>query len=147
MRRASLTILLISFATSRWLRRSCTPPWGVHGLAFILESNVGFPRAQRHWCRFFKPARMGDFLEVTIWIGRPDAALHGVLLRGEAREGETDLVARANYSVVCVDRHKFTPIPVPEELVALLGDYLPPVTERLDPITEGRPAEKGSKGT
>ena len=93
--------------------------------------NVGFPRVET-WTRFFKPARMGDFLEITTWIER--RTNRSMQFNFDVRrEGETDLVAKAHYTVVSIDRLHFKPIPLPEELLDLLKDYLPPVTERAKP--------------
>ena len=86
---------------------------------------VGFPRVEV-WCRYRKPARLGDSLDVTLWIEkRTQTAL---VLRFEMRRaGETDLVVEATSRLVCVNR-QFRPIPLPAELIALFGDYLPPVS-------------------
>ncbi|MBI2818188.1 MAG: acyl-CoA thioesterase [Acidobacteria bacterium] len=88
---------------------------------------VGFPRVEAH-CRYYKPARLGDVLETTLWIAHRSSRsmkFHFEL----RREGETDLVAEGNYAIVCINR-QFKPVPFPEELLQLLGDYLPPITHR-----------------
>jgi acyl-CoA thioester hydrolase len=91
------------------------------------KHQIGFPRVET-WCRYHKPARLGDLLEITVWIGR--RSLRSIQFCFELRrDGELDLVAEGNYSLVCVNR-EFQPVPLPGDLLRLLGDYLPPASER-----------------
>ena len=87
---------------------------------------IGFPRAET-WCRFRKPVKMGDLIEVTLWIGkRTQRSLQYCF--EVRRDGEEEVLAEAHYTVVCINR-QFQPVPLPQEVLDLLGDYLPPVTE------------------
>jgi acyl-CoA thioester hydrolase len=95
--------------------------------SIYLDLQVGFPRVETH-CRFHKPARLGDLLEVTVWISQRSS--RSMEFQFEVRrDGETDLVAVASYSIVCINR-QFKPVPFPEELLQVLGPYLPPVSNR-----------------
>jgi len=90
------------------------------------------------WCKYRKPARLGDLMEVTAWIGRrtqKSLRFHFEM----RREGDPELAAEGNYTVVCVNR-KFQSVPLPPELIELFGEYLPPAVERPVPTTQG-PAE------
>ncbi len=90
--------------------------------------HFGLPRAEV-WCRYLKPARQGDLMEITIWIERRTEK--SLLFHFEMRrEGDTELAAEARYAVVCVDLRQFRPIPLPAEIIKLLRDYLPPKTAR-----------------
>ena len=88
---------------------------------------VGFPRVETS-CRFYQPARMGDVLDIAVSI--PKRTRRSMQFCFELRrEGESALVATGNYSIVCVNR-KFQAVPFPEELLQMLAEFLPPVTER-----------------
>ena len=91
---------------------------------------VGFPRVEL-WCRYRKPARWGDVIEITTWINeRTDKSM---LYQFEMRrDGEPELVAEASYRVVCVKRPEFRAVPLPPLLLDVLRDYLPPLTPRAD---------------
>lgn len=100
---------------------------------------VGFPRVET-WCKFFKPARQGDLMEVTAWIGRRTAKT--LLFQFELRrDGDPELAAEGGYTVVCVDRKRFQSVPVPSQVLELLQDYLPPVT-----ASTGKASGKRSSG-
>ena len=99
------------------------------------QLQVGFPRVEA-WCKFRKPARLGDLIEVTAWIGR--RTQKSLLFHFEMRrEGEAELVAEGHYTVVCVSRPQFRSIPLPAELIELLREYLPPVSHRPEQAGEG----------
>jgi YbgC/YbaW family acyl-CoA thioester hydrolase len=89
--------------------------------------HIGFPRVEI-WCRFRKPIPEGTLIEVTIWIAKrtQTALVFNVEIR---REGESDIAAEAHYRLVCVKRPEFKPIPIPEEVLHLLRDYIPPLTK------------------
>jgi acyl-CoA thioesterase FadM len=92
---------------------------------FFQNLKVGFPRVEV-WCRYRKPARLGDWLDVTVWFEKRTRT--AFILRFEIRrEGETDLVAEATSRLVCVNR-QFQPVPLPEEFLSLFRDYLPPLS-------------------
>lgn len=94
---------------------------------FLHRLPVKFPRAEA-WCRFRKPAREGDLIEVTTWIGkRTETSL--VFQFEIRRDGDHALVAESHYRVVCVSRAQFQPAPWPVEVLDLLRDYLPPRTQ------------------
>lgn len=82
-------------------------------------------------CRYYNPARIGDVLDITVWIARRTQRSMKFCFEMR-REGEAALVAEGHYSIVCVNR-QFQPIPFPDGVLQLLADYLPPVTERLVP--------------
>ena len=87
---------------------------------------VGFPRVET-WCKFFKPARHGDLMVVTVWIGRRTEKT--LLFQFELRrDGDTELAAEGGYTVVCVDRKRFQSIPLHSQVLEILQDYLPPAT-------------------
>jgi len=97
------------------------------------QLQVGFPRVET-WCRYYKPVQLGDLVDVTMWIER--RTQRSMQFSFEVRrEGEPELAAEGNYTIVCIDR-QFQPVPFPEELLRLLGDYLPPVTARAASLTE-----------
>lgn len=102
------------------------------------DLQVGFPRVET-WCRYHKPARLGDLLEVTVWIShRTRRSLRfNFELR---RDGEAALVAEGNYTIVCINR-QFHPIVFPSELLELLADYIPPFTQRPAAVGKGASAE------
>ena len=94
------------------------------------QLQVGFPRVEA-WCKFRKPARLGDLIEVTAWIGR--RTQKSLLFHFEMRrEGEADLVAEGHYTVVCVKRPQFHSISLPQEMIELLREYLPPLSHRTE---------------
>ena len=97
----------------------------------LRDLQVGFPRVET-WAKFLKPARQGDLMEVTTWIGkRTNKSMH---FHFEVRrEGDPELATEGNYTVVCVNR-QFQPIPLPPVLIERMGDYLPPLTQRQPPI-------------
>jgi len=98
------------------------------------QLQVGFPRVEA-WCQYRKPARHGDLMEVTTWIGR--RTQRSLRFHFEMRRaGDPELAAEGNYTVVCVNR-KFQPVPVPPELIELLREYLPVITKRPAPATQG----------
>ncbi len=91
------------------------------------QLQVGFPRVEAS-CTYRKPARHGDMMEVTTWIGRRTQKT--LLFHFEMRrEGDPQIAAEGQYTVVCVNR-KFQPVPIPAEMIELLGEYLPAQTER-----------------
>ena len=90
------------------------------------QCQVGFPRAET-WCRFRKPVKMGYLIEVTVWIEKRTRRSMQYCFEVR-RYGETELLAEGNYTVVCINR-QFQPVPMPQEVLDLLEDYLPPVTE------------------
>jgi len=92
---------------------------------------VGFPRAET-MCRYYKPARMGDVIEMKVWIGRRTRRTLKFYFE-LVRQDDRVLIAEGNYTIVCVNR-QFQPVPLPEELLQLMADYLPPMTER--PVDE-----------
>ena len=86
------------------------------------QLEVGFPRVEAA-CKFYKPARQGDLMEVTTWIAR--RSQKSMLFHFEMRrEKDPELAAEGHYTVVCVNR-QFRPIPLPPELLELLREYLP----------------------
>ena len=91
------------------------------------ELLVGFPRVETH-CKYYKPARMGDLLEVTIWVAKRTQRTLQYCFEVR-RDGEHDLVAEGNYTVVCINR-QFKSVPIPHEVIELFGDFMPPMTER-----------------
>lgn len=95
------------------------------GIFFQLQ--VGFPRVETT-CRYHQPARVGDLLDATVWIARRTTRSMQFCFELR-REGETELVAQGNYTIVCVTR-QFKSVPFPEAVLQLLADYLPPLTEQ-----------------
>lgn len=94
------------------------------------------------WCKFRKPARHGDLMEVTIWIGR--RTQKSLLFHFEMRrEGDPELAAEGHYTVVCVNR-KFQSVAVPRELIELFGEYLPSLSHRPEQASEGAAARGSS---
>ncbi|MBI4465619.1 MAG: acyl-CoA thioesterase [Acidobacteria bacterium] len=100
------------------------------------ELQIGLPRVEV-WCRYRKPAYQGDLLTVTTWIAqRTEKSL---LFQFETRrDGEEELVAEGNYWVVCVSDRDFRPIPLPQPVLDLLRDYLPPLNSRSNEIKKDR---------
>jgi len=91
-----------------------------------LELQIGFPRVEV-WIRYRKPARLSDTLEVTWWVEKRTRT--SLVARTEMRRrGETELVAEATSRLVCINK-EFQPTAIPEPMIELLGDYLPPVTQ------------------
>lgn len=92
--------------------------------------HVGFPMAHIE-SDFRRPLRFGDIFEVDVWvhrIGRTSVTFH---YRGRKR-GEDQDAALAQMTAVCIDMRTFQPIPVPENILALLerhrdapADYVP----------------------
>jgi YbgC/YbaW family acyl-CoA thioester hydrolase len=84
--------------------------------------NVWLPRVQIHF-DFHKPLVLDDLVEVSVHVSRFGRT--SLTLRFEVhKEGEPDLVADGHVVLVCVDRSKFKPIPLPAELVERLKPYL-----------------------
>ncbi|MBI4441878.1 MAG: acyl-CoA thioesterase [Acidobacteria bacterium] len=92
------------------------------------EFHIGFPRAET-WCRFRKPVLLGDLVEVTAWISRRSEK--SLVFQYEMRrDGESELLAEGSSILVCVKRPEFHSVPIPQEILHLLHDYLPPRTAR-----------------
>ena len=91
------------------------------------QYKIGFPRVEI-WSRFRKPVPEGNLIEVTIWITKRTrtALVFNVEIR---RGGESDVAAEAHYRMVCVKRPEFKPVPIPEEILHLLRDYVPPLSK------------------
>ena len=88
---------------------------------------IGFPRVEV-WCRFRKPVPDGDMVEITTWITKRTQT--GLTFNLELRrDGHDDVAAEAHYRIVCVKRPEFKPIPIPDEVLHLLQDYIPPLTK------------------
>lgn len=104
------------------------------------ELQIGFPRVEV-WIRFRKPARLSDTLEVTLRAEKRTRT--SLVLRVELRrEGESDLVAEATSRLVCINK-EFQPVSIPDAVVSLLKDYLPPITTHThDEIVPHRQKEK-----
>ena len=87
------------------------------------------------WGKFFKPARQGDLMEVTVRIGRRTEKT--LLFQFELRrDGDPELAAEGGYTVVCVDRQRFQSIPLPSQVLELLQDYIPSVTKSSQKASE-----------
>jgi acyl-CoA thioesterase FadM len=46
---------------------------------------------------------------------------------------DPELAVEGGYVVVCVKRPQFLATPLPAELIELMREYLPPLTERTEP--------------
>jgi acyl-CoA thioesterase FadM len=91
------------------------------------QYKIGFPRVEI-WTRFRKPLPEGSLIEITLWIAKrtQTALVFNVEIR---REGESEIAAEAHYRLVCVRRPEFKPVPIPEEVLHLLRDYVPPLSK------------------
>ena len=91
------------------------------------QFRIGFPRVEIS-CRFRKPLPEGSLIEITLWIAKrtQTALVFNVEIR---RAGDSDVAAEAHYRLVCVKRPEFKPVPIPEEVLHLLRDYIPPLTK------------------
>jgi acyl-CoA thioester hydrolase len=93
-----------------------------------LELQIGFPRVEV-WIRYRKPARLSDTLDITWWVEKRTRT--SLVARTEMRRrGETELVAEATSRLVCINK-EFQPMPIPEPMIQLLGDYLPSVSRHV----------------
>jgi len=88
---------------------------------------IGFPRVEV-WCRFRKPVPEGELVEITTWVNKRTQT--GMVFNLELRRhGHDEVAAEAHYRVVCVKRPEFKPVPIPDEMLHLLRDYIPPLTK------------------
>ena len=88
---------------------------------------IGFPRVEV-WSRFRKPLPEGTLLEITLWIAKRTRT--GLVFNLEVRrDGDAEVAAEAHCRVVCVKRPEFKPTPIPEEVLHLLRDYIPPLSK------------------
>ena len=88
---------------------------------------IGFPRVEV-WCRFRKPVPEGELVEITTWVNKRTQT--GMVFNLELRRhGDDEVAAEAHYRVVCVKRPEFKPVPIPDEMLHLLRDYIPPLTK------------------
>jgi len=112
----------------RWFEQAEEDLYGSLGRSrsdIFKEVQVGFPRVDV-WCRYRKPARLGDLLDTAIWIEKRTRS--SMTFRIEMRRaGEQDLVCEATSRVVCVNR-QFQVSAIPQKIEQLLADYLPPVS-------------------
>jgi YbgC/YbaW family acyl-CoA thioester hydrolase len=101
---------------------------GISRPELFARHKIGFPRVET-WARFRKPAAQGDVVAVTLWVEKrtEKSMLHCFEVR---IDGQTDLVAEGSYWIVCVHRPEFHSVPLPQEIVELMKDYLPPVSRR-----------------
>jgi YbgC/YbaW family acyl-CoA thioester hydrolase len=89
------------------------------------ELQMGTPRVEVS-CRFRKPARLGDLLDVTLWVEKRTRS--SLVFRIEMRRaGESDLVCEATSRIVATNG-KIEVIALPQAVIDLLADYLPPVS-------------------
>ena len=93
----------------------------------LRELQIGFPRVEAA-AKFFKPARQGDLMEVTVWVAR--RTVKSMQFQFEVRrEKDPELAAQGSYTVVCVNK-QFQSTPLPHELIGLLVEYIPPLSQR-----------------
>ena len=93
------------------------------------QYQIGLPRVEV--CgRFRKPIPEGVLIEVTIWIAkRTNTAL---VINVEVRlDEDPEIAAEGHYRTVCVKRPEFHPVPIPEEILHLLRDYVPPLSKHM----------------
>ena len=96
-------------------------------MEILRQLQIGFPRVET-WARFRKPARMGDLMEVTTWIAK--RTTRSLLFQFELRrEGDPELAVEGSYTVVCVNL-QLKPVPLPQEFITRLQEYLPAFSER-----------------
>ena len=89
--------------------------------------SIGLPRVEV-WSRFRKTVPEGIMIEVTIWVAKRTNT--GMVVNVEIRrEGDPEVAAEGYYRMVCVKRPEFKPAPFPEEILNLMRDYLPPLTQ------------------
>jgi acyl-CoA thioester hydrolase len=85
------------------------------------ELDVWLPRVHIE-CDFRHAAQLDDLLEVSVYVGR--IGTKSLRLNFEVRrKGEAQIIAEAHFVLVCVRRHTFETVPVPEELKRRLVDY------------------------
>lgn len=64
--------------------------------------------------RFQQPARFNDLLEVTVSLDRQGGA--SLILVQEVRHGN-DVLASAEVRIACIDKRRFVPVAIPEQVV------------------------------
>jgi 4-hydroxybenzoyl-CoA thioesterase len=79
--------------------------------------HVGFPLAHIE-ADFRRPLRMGDLLEIDVWVERVGERSATFVYRGR-RRGDTDVALDARATVVCVDIERVSPIAIPERYARL----------------------------
>jgi YbgC/YbaW family acyl-CoA thioester hydrolase len=91
---------------------------------FLVETlGIWLPRVHVE-CDFHEPVRLDELLIVEAFfsrVGRTSLHLDFVVARRE-RPGEP--VATGRYSLVCVRRQDFQPLPVPEEMRRRIAPYV-----------------------
>jgi acyl-CoA thioester hydrolase len=85
------------------------------------ELDVWLPRAHIE-CDFRHAAQLDDLLVVSVYVGR--TGTKSLRLNFEVRrKGEAQIIAEANFVLVCVRRDTFETVPVPAELKRRLLPY------------------------
>lgn len=93
------------------------------------EINVWLPRAHIE-CDFRSAAKLDDILEVAVYVEKiGNKSLH--LKFDVRRKGDEELLAEAKFVLVSVDREKFQPVPVPDELKKHLAPFVKMESSRL----------------
>jgi YbgC/YbaW family acyl-CoA thioester hydrolase len=86
------------------------------------ELDVWLPRAHLE-CDFIRAAKLDDLLEVYVYVGK--IGNKSMRLNFEVfRKGETEIIARAHFVLVAVQRETFETVPIP----TLLRERLKPYT-------------------
>lgn len=85
------------------------------------ELNIWLPRVHLE-CDFRRVARLGDLLEVSVYVGR--FGTKSMKLNFEVRrKGEHELIATAHFVLAVVDQETFETVPIPAELRERLAPY------------------------
>lgn len=83
--------------------------------------DVWFPRAAIH-SEFYRPARLDDRLRVAAYVGR--IGTRSLTLNFDVLRDEPAVLGAAGYQVlVCVDRTRLKPKPLPAQVIEALAPY------------------------
>ena len=106
------------------LFRTIGLPYGV----MFDQLDVWLPRAHLE-CDFLRAAELDDLLVVCVFVGH--IGTKSLRLNFEVRrKGEAELVARAHFVLVTVDRRTFQSVPLPQDLIDRLKPYTEPSATR-----------------
>ena len=88
---------------------------------------LALPRVET-WARFRKRTNLGDLIAVTTWIEKrtEKSLLYCFEVR---RNEEPKVIVEGSYWVTFVTFPQFQAVPVPQEILELLKDYMPPLSQ------------------
>lgn len=102
-------------ARTEWLRAA---GFGQQRMAVELGLQFVVVRVE---CDYRRPARLDDLLEIDMAVGQAGRASI-VFVQAARRDGE--IIATARVRAACVDVRTFAPRPLPEPMLAALGELM-----------------------